>query len=112
TGDPVVVTGVAEGTTAYDAVNYAQFRREIDRLDKRMDEFAGGVASVAALAAIPSPTNGKCFSIGAGYGNYDGESAIAIGGKACVFSKNIVVTGGAGFSNDQTTINAGIGWSF
>ena len=77
-----------------------------------MDEFARSVASVAALAAIPGPVNGKCFSVGAGFGHYDGEDAIAIGGKACVFSKNIVVTGGAGFSNSQTTINGGIGFSF
>ena len=69
-----------------------------------------GIASVAALAAIPEPAPGKKVSVGVGYGNYVGEHAVA-GGLKAHLAKNVSMTAGAGFSNSNLTANAGVGFS-
>ena len=99
-GGPVKVTGVADGSSDYDAVNYRQLKKAYS-----------GVASVAALAAIPAPAPGKRFSLGLGVGNYMSQSAMAIGFKASI-TDNISFAAGAGLSNEQVTSNAGIGYSW
>jgi hypothetical protein len=109
TGAPVKVTGVADGVDDFDAVNMRQYRK----LDNKVEDAFSGIASVAALAAIPPPVPGKNFSLGVGFGNFDTESAIAVGGKMLVGEqKDITLTGGVGFSESETVINAGLGWSF
>jgi hypothetical protein len=109
TGAPVKVTGVANGVNDFDAVNMRQFRK----LDNKVEDAFSGIASVAALAAIPPPVPGKNFSVGLGFGNFDTESAIAVGGKMLVGQqKDITLTGGVGFSESETVVNAGVGWSF
>ena len=99
-GGPVKVTGVADGSGDYDAVNYRQLKKAYS-----------GVASVAALAAIPAPAPGKRFTLGLGVGNYMSQSAMAIGFKASI-TDNISFAAGAGLSNEQVTSNAGIGFSW
>ena len=109
TGAPVTVTGVADGVADYDAVNMRQY----NKLEDRVDDAYSGIASVAALAAIPSPVQGKNFSLGLGYGNFKSESAVAVGGKAIVGKEgNTTLTAGVGFCGSTTTVSAGIGWSF
>jgi hypothetical protein len=113
TGGPAKVTGVADGVDRYDAVNMGQFSSAVRRLDKRIDKAYSGIASVAALSSIPNPTPGKNFSVGLGFGNFENESAIAVGGKALIGkNKNITLTGGVGISGNTTTMSAGVGWSF
>ena len=99
TGGPVQVHGVANGTNQYDAVNFGQMR-----------EAYAGIAAVSALAAIPNPAAGKTFSVGMGYGYFKEENAGAVGIKAAL-TKNIMVSGGIGYGRD-TTVNAGVGYSF
>ncbi|MEA1971304.1 MAG: YadA C-terminal domain-containing protein [Thermodesulfobacteriota bacterium] len=99
-GNPVQVHGVADGTSDFDAVNFRQ-----------LEKAYAGVASIAALAAIPAPAVGNRFSIGMGYGNFERMNAVAIGAKAAI-TKNITMTGGVGFCRDNTTVSAGVGWSF
>ncbi len=109
TGGPARVTGIADGVGDFDAVNMRQFRK----LENEVEDAYSGIASVAALAAIPPPAPGKNFSVGVGYGNFDTESAIAVGGKMLVGEqKDITLGGGVGFSESETVVNAGIGWSF
>lgn len=105
TGDPTRVTGVANGSAAFDAVNV----RQLNALDKKMDS---GLASVAALAAIPCPVTGKNTAIGVGFGNYGGESALAVGIKANIPKSNISVGAGVGFSSNNTATNLGVSFSF
>ena len=57
TGAPVRVTGVADGTTDFDAVNYRQLR-EVKR----------GIAGVSAMSNIPAIQNGKTYAVSAGCG--------------------------------------------
>jgi hypothetical protein len=105
TGGPAKVTGIADGTSDYDAVNYRQ-------LKKYRDEARAGIASVAALAAIPPPVPGKKVSIGGGYGNFRGSNAGAVGAKAILFD-NVMLTGGVGIDDmSEVTTSVGFGWSF
>ena len=109
TGAPVTVTGVADGVADYDAVNMRQYRKLEDRVDKSW----AGIASVAAIAAIPSPIPGKTTSLGLGFGNFESQSAIAVGGKTLVGeNKDMTLTAGVGFCDNTTTVSAGLGWSF
>ena len=87
--------------------------RQYRKLENRVDEAYSGIASVAALAAIPAPVPGKNVSLGFGFGNFENESAIAVGGKAIVGKKkNIMITAGVGYCDNSAAVNAGVGWSF
>jgi hypothetical protein len=103
-GSPARVTGVADGVNQYDAVNYGQLQKSYI-----------GVASVSALAAIPNTMPGKRFAIGAGYGYFENESALALGLKASILDCLSVQAGvgfGVGQSNSDYSANAGISFSF
>ncbi|MBN2455481.1 MAG: YadA-like family protein [Sedimentisphaerales bacterium] len=109
TGGPVKVTGIADGVGDYDAVNMRQYRK----LEDRVDTAYSGIASVAAITAIPAPVLGKDFSVGFGFGNFENQSAVALGGKAHVGEKkDITLTAGVGYCDNTTTVSAGVGWSF
>jgi autotransporter adhesin len=100
TGGPARVTGVADGVNPNDAVNVRQLQKAY-----------AGIASVAALAAIPEPLPGKKFTVGMGYGHYENEDAVALGIKTRL-SKRVNFTAGFGMSKGKTTTNAGIGISW
>jgi hypothetical protein len=105
TGGPARVTGVADGQSDFDAVNYRQ-------LKEFQNTAYAGIASVAALSSIPSPTPGKKYTIGGGWGNFKGRNAAAVGGKAIVF-ENTTVTAGVGIDDQvNVTTSVGAGWSF
>lgn len=99
-GGPAQVTGVADGRSDFDAVNYRQLRTA-----------NAGVASVSAMANIPAPTMGKRFAVGVGYGNFKNEGAVAIGATAAV-TENIAVKTSFGRSNDSNVVGAGVGFSW
>ncbi|OHC10328.1 MULTISPECIES: YadA-like family protein [unclassified Polynucleobacter] len=111
-GAPIKVTGVADGTGAFDAVNYRQ-----------LQSVASGVAGTAAMANIPIATgaNGKDFAVGVGLGNYMGQTSLALGGsyrimdgaylKASVASSNTNNGYNAG-SSQNTVYGLGAGISF
>ncbi|MBI5682358.1 MAG: YadA C-terminal domain-containing protein [Deltaproteobacteria bacterium] len=100
TGQPVQVHGVDDGTHDFDAVNFRQLQKAF-----------AGVASVAALTAIPEAASGNRFSVGIGYGRFEEVDAMAIGVKAAI-TKNISAKAGLGYSNNVSTVSAGIGYSW
>jgi hypothetical protein len=100
TGGAARVTGVANGRHDNDAANYGQLQKAYS-----------GVASAAALAAIPDPTPGKRFFLGLGYGTYMGEDAMALGLKGDI-GENLRFTTGLGYCRDQKTMSAGVGFGF
>lgn len=105
-GDPVTVTGVADGVRAFDAVN----RRQLDGVETSL---SAGIASIAALSAIPSPVCGKNTCVGVGFGHYNSESAVAVGVKANLPGSDFSVAAGMGFSsNSSPAANAGVSFSF
>lgn len=106
TGGPARVHGVADGIAPFDAVN----RRQLDSVETVM---SSGIASIAALAAIPGPVGCKMYSIGLGYGHFGGQNAGAIGLKANLPKSNVSLAVGGGFSeNASPAYNAGISLSF
>ena len=72
-GKPIRVTGVADGTSEFDAVNIGQF--------------GSGMAALAAMNAVPDIREGDSISLGFGLGNYMGYNALAIAGKAYIDEK-------------------------
>jgi hypothetical protein len=100
TRGPARVTGVDDGRSRYDAVNYGQLQKAYS-----------GVASVAALAAVPGPVPGKKFSLGVGAGTYMDERAVAMAFTADV-KDFIRIKSGFAFGRDQATVNAGISLSW
>ena len=88
---------------------FADLNKQIDDNRKRA---SAGIAGVAAMANIPQVLEHQTFAIGAGAGNTDGESALAVGFSARA-SQNTVVK--ASVSNDTQhnfVVGAGVafGW--
>lgn len=128
------VSNVGDGVADSDAVNVRQlnsmrdassaalnnFANEVDsrfsavdrRIDKVEEVANAGVASVAALAAIPAPAYGKRFSVGAGLGNYASESAVAVGFRAAITESTSVTAGVSRNSASKTAANLGVGYSW
>ena len=119
---PTRITGVADGVAPNDAVNRGQLNtvdnrvttvnNRVTQLDARVNDVAkksyAGIAGVAALAAIPS-VPGK-YTLGAGVGRYQGESALALGFRAN--TSNVSYGIGASFNSAGNTVNAGVGFSW
>lgn len=79
-------------------------------LDKKLSD---GVAGVAAMANIPSPAVAGSTTIGAGVGNFNSSTAIAVGfstyrENGVSFKASVSTTG----SCDSTTVGAGVGYTF
>jgi hypothetical protein len=115
TGQPVVVTGVADGSNPYDAVNMRTFDAGYSKLNRRISDVEnksyGGIAAAVALAGIPAPAAGKQYTVGAGWGNYEGENAFALGGRAQV-TPEFQLTAGWGYSSEGNAFNVGAGYSW
>ena len=109
--------GALSGVSTINGTSVSSFATttQINALDSKIDSVAkkayAGIASVAALAAIPGPAAGKQFAVGVGVGNYAGQQAIAIGANAS-FGQNINVKAGFGVSDGKTTANAGASFSW
>jgi len=109
TGNPVRVTGIADGVNDYDAVNV----RQLHVYEKAVEKANIGIASVSALAAIPGTMPCKRFAVGVGYGYFESESALALGMKAKLWDFLSVQAGvGFGLGNDDNTYSANAGLSF
>ncbi|MER2519930.1 MAG: YadA-like family protein [Bdellovibrionales bacterium] len=122
TGAPIKVTGVANGTSQYDAANYGQVSRltsSVNDLDNKVDtlhkNMAGGIASVAAMSALPGLEKGKKYAIGMGTGYFDSQAGFALGfiGR---FNKKVVGRIGLAMSptspETNTVANAGISYAW
>ncbi|EDZ0839845.1 hypothetical protein GJ904_20080 [Salmonella enterica] len=91
------------------SANFGKLKQQVEANRKRA---SAGIAGVAAQANIPQVLESQTFNIGAGVGNTDGESALAVGFSARA-SQNVVVK--AAVSNDTQhnfVVGAGVavGW--
>ncbi len=118
-GGNTVVTGVADGSSQYDAVNYGQLMEVADQivnLDQRFEEVeelaSRGIASTAAMANIPQVEKDKTFSLGAGVGSYNGYGALAIGGSYRMAPNAVLKGSVARGGHGRTTygIGAAVSW--
>ena len=129
-----LVSNVGDGVADTDAINKRQLDRQAARSDanlnaysktvdarfhtlgKRIDDVAerayAGVASVAALAAIPAPAAGKRFSVGMGAGNYSSENAVAVGFRAALTESTSMTAGVSRNTASKTVTNVGVGYSW
>jgi hypothetical protein len=101
TGAPITVTGVADGSADFDAVNVRQF--------------AGAIAAVAAQANIPSLAAGQDRTFGIGVGNFMGKSALAMGmnirGSGNAVYK-VTLSSGLMDGGKKAVVAAGAAWGF
>jgi hypothetical protein len=102
-GASVQVHGVADGTSDFDVVNYRQLM-----------QIAAGVASTSAMANIPQVDQNKTFSVGVGLGNFQGQTAVALGASYraapnTVYKASISTTSG---SSRTTVFGTGAAFSW
>lgn len=113
------VTGVKAGeisSTSTDAVNgsqlfatnqqVAQNVQSISKLGNRINKVGAGAAALAALHPLDFDPDDK-WDIAAGYGNYNGENAAAIGAYYRPNEDTMFSVGGS-FGNGENMVNAGV----
>ena len=106
------VTGVAAGeisSTSTDAVNGSQLfktNQQVNKLGNRINKVGAGAAALAALHPLDFDPDDK-WDIAAGYGNYNGENAAAIGAYYRPNEDTMFSVGGS-FGNGENMVNAGV----
>lgn len=113
------VSGVAAGdisATSTDAVNgsqlfatnqqVAQNAQGINKLGNRINKVGAGAAALAALHPLDFDPDDK-WDFAAGYGNYNGENAAAIGAYYRPNEDTMLSVGGS-FGNGENMVNAGV----
>ena len=129
-----VITGVAAGTEDTDAVNVVQLKKlesnvnekmtgldtrittntenitvlngRVDVLDTRVDRVGAGAAALAGLHPLDYDPENK-WDFAAGYGNYNGANAIAIGAFYRPDENKMISIGGS-FGGGENMVSAGI----
>ena len=118
-GGNQTITGVAAGdisATSTDAVNggqlfatnqqVAQNAQSISKLGNRINKVGAGAAALAALHPLDFDPDDK-WDFAAGYGNYNGENAAAIGAYYRPNEDTMFSVGGS-FGNGENMVNAGV----
>ena len=106
------VTGVAAGDISEkstDAVNGSQLfatNQQVSKLGNRINKVGAGAAALAALHPLDFDPDDK-WDIAAGYGNYNGENAAAIGAYYRPNEDTMFSVGGS-FGNGENMVNAGV----
>lgn len=96
------------GGIEQNARNITQLSRDVDKLDSRIDRVGAGAAALAALHPGAYDPNDK-VDFSAGYGNYRGASAAAVGmyyhpDERTILSMGVAMGGG------ENMVNAGVTW--
>ena len=106
------VSGVAAGVisaTSTDAVNGSQLfatNQQVGKLGNRINKVGAGAAALAALHPLDFDPDDK-WDFAAGYGNYNGENAAAIGAYYRPNEDTMFSVGGS-FGNGENMVNAGV----
>ena len=106
------VSGVAAGdisATSTDAVNGSQLfatNQQVSKLGNRINKVGAGAAALAALHPLDFDPDDK-WDFAAGYGNYNGENAAAIGAYYRPNEDTMFSVGGS-FGNGENMVNAGV----
>lgn len=78
-------------------------------LDSRVNKVGAGAAALAALHPLDYDADNK-FSMSAGYGNYAGANAVAIGAFYRP-DENIMLNVGGTFGNGENIVNLGVAFA-
>lgn len=106
------ITNVKAGEADTDAVNYGQLKdtnNRINQLGSRVNKVGAGAAALAALHPMDFDPDDK-LTFSAGYGNYGGENAAAIGAYYRPDEKVMFSVGGT-VGNGENMVNAGISFA-
>ena len=87
-------------------VGIADLNHRVDNLDSRIDKVGAGAAALAALYPLDFDPDAK-WDFAAGYGNYGGENAVAVGTFYRPNEDTMFSVGGT-FGNGENMINAGV----
>ena len=88
------------------------FSKMNNRIDENRQRASAAISGVAAMANIPQVIQGQTFSIGAGVGSTDGESAAAVGFSARAGDRVIVKASVSDDTQQNFVIGGGVsyGW--
>ncbi|MBM3074677.1 YadA C-terminal domain-containing protein, partial [Lelliottia sp. RWM.1] len=88
------------------------FSKMNNRIDENRQRASAAISGVAAMANIPQVIQGQTFSIGAGVGSTDGESAAAVGFSARAGERVIVKASVSDDTQQNFVIGGGVsyGW--
>lgn len=111
-GGKKTITNVADGeisADSKDAVNGSQLfktNQQVAKLGNRINKVGAGAAALAALHPLDFDPDDK-WDFAAGYGNYNGENAAAIGAYYRPNEDTMFSVGGS-FGNGENMVNAGV----
>ena len=88
------------------ASNISLLGNSIDKLDNRVNKVGAGAAALAALHPLDFDPEDK-WDFAAGYGNYSGASAVALGAYYRPNEDTMFSVGGS-FGNGENMVNAGV----
>ena len=88
------------------ASNISVLGNSINKLDNRVDKVGAGAAALAALQPLGFDPEDK-WDFAAGYGNYSGASAVALGAYYRPNEDTMFSVGGS-FGNGENMVNAGV----
>lgn len=109
------ITSVAAGTNDTDAVNVAQLKQAIgnnnnmaiiNKLGNKVNRVGAGAAALAALHPLDFDPDDK-WDFAAGYGNYSGANAVAVGAFYRPNEDTMLSVGGS-FGAGENMVNAGV----
>ena len=117
------ITHVGAGTEATDGVNYGQLQAvqnqvdantqnigilgsAVNKLGDRIERVGAGAAALAALHPLDFDPDNK-LDFAAGFGNYRGASAVAVGAFYRP-SENVMFSVGGAFGGGEDMVNAGV----
>ncbi len=120
-----IITDVADGIKAKDAVNVSQLnavrtkvekntsdiqqlQKDVKEVDKKSDLALGGVSNAVAMANLPQVMGDKKFNLAASYGYYGGSHAIAVGFSGTNDKQNFIYKL-SGSVNNKGNLAFGIG---
>ena len=120
-----VITNVANGVKAKDAVNVSQLKavrtkvekntsdiqqlqKDVKEVDKKSDLALGGVSNAVAMANLPQVMGNKKFNLAASYGYYGGSHAVAVGFSGTNDKQNFIYKL-SGSVNNKGNLAFGIG---
>ena len=89
--------------------HFNELDHRVDKLGSRVDKVGAGAAALAALHPMDFDPDDK-LTFAAGYGNYKGKNAAAVGAFYRPDEKVMLSVGGT-FGNGENMVNAGISFS-
>lgn len=100
------------GALESNSVSGNSFARLKNQVDDNRQRASAGIAGVAAMANIPQVTQGATFSVGAGAGTTDGESALAVGFSARATENTVIKASVSNDSQQNFVVGAGAAYQW